>query len=227
MYQGLQISRPFILGNVARAITPDERLSDTSIPSNHTHRWTFSIRNIGENASDSQYDEPSQGKDDDQLSCWIKKVQVKLHETYNNNHRTIDKPPYVISETGWGEFELQIKIHLNNESGEKPLTLHHMLKLHPWNQNYIKNTLDEDLPPTVNSWQYDEIVFTDPYESFYNTLISNPPPSLPQNGKISVESQNIESSRLVEAKRQIVQNSTKLRNDLIGIENQLKGFINK
>lgn len=37
-----------------------------------------------------------------------------------------------MTETGWGEFEIQIKIFFVNEANEKPLTYFHHLKLHPW-----------------------------------------------------------------------------------------------
>ena len=35
---------------------------------------------------------------------------------------------FQVSETGWGEFEVQIKIHFN-DLAEKPLTFYHVLKL--------------------------------------------------------------------------------------------------
>jgi YEATS domain-containing protein 4 len=43
-----------------------------------------------------------------------------------------DKPPYEVTETGWGEFEIQVKIFFVPEANEKPLTFVHHLKLHPW-----------------------------------------------------------------------------------------------
>lgn len=44
----------------------------------------------------------------------------------------IDKPPFEVTETGWGEFEIQIRVAFSTESGEKPITLFHVLKLHAW-----------------------------------------------------------------------------------------------
>lgn len=32
----------------------------------------------------------------------------------------------------------------------------------------------------VHSWQYDEIVFHDPFQSFLNTLVAHPPTALPK-----------------------------------------------
>lgn len=44
----------------------------------------------------------------------------------------IDKPPFRVSETGWGEFTVQIRLQFIPESSEKPLTLAHPIKLHHW-----------------------------------------------------------------------------------------------
>lgn len=35
------------------------------------------------------------------------------------------------------------------------------------------------LPPPVQAWQYDEIVFNDPYENFLNILTAHPPTPFP------------------------------------------------
>lgn len=43
-----------------------------------------------------------------------------------------DKPPFLVSETGWGEFTVQVRLQFVQESGEKPLTLSHAIKLHHW-----------------------------------------------------------------------------------------------
>lgn len=40
----------------------------------------------------------------------MKEVQFKLHESRGNRLRVINKLPYEITETGWGEFELILKI---------------------------------------------------------------------------------------------------------------------
>ncbi|TIB71510.1 yeats-domain-containing protein [Wallemia mellicola] len=220
--RGLQISRPFVIGNTARAITQSERENDKTIPENHTHRWTFSIRSASSD-KEGDYDDGVEGTLDDSLQTWLKRVQVRLHDTYKDNNKTLDKPPFVVSETGWGEFELVIRLHFSPESGERPLTLHHMLKLHPWN---VTKSIprDDGLPPTVHSWQYDEIVFNDPYESFYNLLIANPPAELPDDGVVTKQARDEESKKLNAVKKEVVQSTTKLRNELIKMENELKNI---
>lgn len=69
------------------------------------------------------------------------------------------------------------------ESGEKALSLHHHLKLHQWGPD--GGPTDPSAPPpppspnAVHSWQYDEIVFNEPYQSFLNILMKHPPAPLP------------------------------------------------
>ena len=43
-----------------------------------------------------------------------------------------EKAPYKVTETGWGEFTVQIRLQFVQESGEKPLVLSHPIKLHHW-----------------------------------------------------------------------------------------------
>lgn len=110
-----------------------------------------------------------------------------------------------MTETGWGEFDIIIKIFFVPEASEKPLTFNHHLKLHPWpidpilyaQPSLIQNPNDPPQPPTdppqlvqpipiispVHSWQYEEIIFNEPTEHFYTTLLSNPPTPLPGNNR--------------------------------------------
>lgn len=57
------------------------------------------------------------------MSAYIKKVTFKLHESYANQNRVVLKPPYEITETGWGEFEIVIKIYFH-DSNERPVSVH-------------------------------------------------------------------------------------------------------
>ena len=43
-----------------------------------------------------------------------------------------ERAPYKVTETGWGEFTVQIRLQFVQESGEKPLVLAHPIKLHHW-----------------------------------------------------------------------------------------------
>jgi len=174
--RGLSIHRPIIYGNTATVLTPKERESLSS--PDHTHRWTVAVRSAA-----SEPDSDIVGGADD-LSYFIKRVAFKLHDTYPNPSRNVDKHPFEVSETGWGEFEIQIRITFMSESGEKAITLYHHLKLHPWTA-----TGEPEIPPLdvavklgpVHSWQYDEIVFNDPYQNFLSILTTHPPTPLPKS----------------------------------------------
>lgn len=154
---------------------------------------------IGTRLRDSEVDlhKAVGGKDD--LSYFIKRVQFRLHDTYAqptrsayaSTHPDVDRAPFSVTETGWGEFEIQIKIFFVPEAGEKPLTVLHHLKLHPWPTAPIGSTPappqppsdtttpTPPLPPAVHSWQYEEIVFPEPLEPFYELLVAHPPTPWP------------------------------------------------
>ena len=54
------------------------------------------------------------------MSVYVKKVQFKLHDSYPNATRVVSKPPYEVTETGWGEFEVVIKIYFEDPN-ERPV----------------------------------------------------------------------------------------------------------
>lgn len=69
------------------------------------------------------------------------------------------------------------------ESGEKAITTYHHLKLHPWAAAGEPEIPALDVAMKmgpVHSWQYDEIVFNDPYQNFLNILTAHPPTPLPK-----------------------------------------------
>jgi len=173
LVRGVTVHRPIVYGNTATVLTTKDKAI-----AEHTHRWTVAVRSAA-----SEPDSDIVGGADD-LSYLIKRVSFKLHDTYPNQTRNIDKPPFEVTETGWGEFEIQIRIAFIPESGEKPITLYHHLKLHPWTLSG-----DPEIPAfdvavklgPVHSWQYDEIIFYDPFQSFLSILTANPPTPLPRS----------------------------------------------
>jgi len=95
----------------------------------------------------------------------------------------IATPPYEVTETGWGEFEIPITIHFRDASA-KPLTFNHLLKLYPpGNQTQSVTKVSLVLPcslpaklspipaaclhkqPVVSEF-YDEALFTAPPPAF-------------------------------------------------------------
>jgi YEATS domain-containing protein 4 len=71
----------------------------------------------------------------------------------------IEEPPFEVTETGWGEFEIQIKVHFVPEASEKPMTLFHFLHLHPYGPNKEE---EREKGSTVEAFQYEEIVLPPP-----------------------------------------------------------------
>lgn len=158
--KNVSISVPILYGNHAVKLAPEKRTEKT--PPDHTHEWTVFLKPV----------------QDIDLSQLIKKVTFKLHETYDTPVRAVDKPPYEVTETGWGEFEIVIKIHFHSGSelgiNEKNFQIFHGLKLHPFNPK---------LPPRengeVHSVLYDELVFQDPTEKVFEILTQKPVNLLP------------------------------------------------
>ncbi|KAL8946617.1 MAG: hypothetical protein Q9222_007008 [Ikaeria aurantiellina] len=151
--KGISIYRPFIFGSIAKHIDPNNRPS--TINADHTHQWTLYVR-------------PCPPQPD--LSYFIKKISFKLHETYTNSLRTVEAPPFEVTETGWGEFEVQIKIYFVPEANEKPQTIWHHLKLHPYGPDAERQR--ERKEPIVSEC-YEEVVFNEPVETFYDLLTSS------------------------------------------------------
>ncbi|KAI9846399.1 MAG: NuA4 histone H4 acetyltransferase complex and the SWR1 complex subunit [Sclerophora amabilis] len=158
--KGVSIYRPFVYGSIARPI--DENQRPEGIPSDHSHQWTVWVK----------------GVDDEDISYWLKKVQFKLHETYANAVRTIEQPPFEVTETGWGEFELSIKLFFIPESSEKPQTLWHTLKLHPYGPD--AEAVRAERRPII-AQHYEEVMFNEPSEQFYEVLTGGP--EKPARGK--------------------------------------------
>ena len=150
-----------VFGSIAKPIDPNNR--PAGINAEHTHQWWVYVK----------------GVDNEDISYWLKKVQFKLHETYTNSLRTIEAPPFEVTETGWGEFEVQIKLYFVPEANEKAQTLWHALKLHPYGPDAEGQ---RERREAVVSQNYEEIIFNEPVEPFYDLLTSGAPPP-PTRGK--------------------------------------------
>lgn len=78
-----------------------------------------------------------------------------IHIEHTDVCVAIEEPPFEVTETGWGEFEIQIKVHFIPEASEKPMTLFHFLHLHPYGANKEE---EREKGLTVEAFQYEEIV---------------------------------------------------------------------
>lgn len=160
-----------------------------------------------------------------------------------------------MTETGWGEFDIVIKVFFVPESNEKPLTFNHHLKLHPWPIDPIlyHQPIAPGDPPNpelvghpapvlspVHSWQYEEIVFTEPTETFYATLLEHRPSPLPKSnrhpkllthplsaggnvGEFSTDMEAEEGVRIEKAKQKTLEQIEEMRKQLLGYEQELGG----
>ncbi|KAI9742643.1 MAG: NuA4 histone H4 acetyltransferase complex and the SWR1 complex subunit [Claussenomyces sp. TS43310] len=158
--KGVQIYRPFVFGTIAKPFDPVTNPKPESAPADHTHSWTVFVK----------------GVDDTDITYWLKKVQFKLHESIPNPLRTVEAVPgqmFRVDETGWGEFEISIKLHYVSESLEKPQTLWHGLRLHPYGTEEEKAKQKENGCEVI-AWCYEEQLFNEPYENFYDILTSGP-----------------------------------------------------
>ncbi|KAL1734418.1 yeats family-domain-containing protein [Schizophyllum commune] len=236
--RNLNIYRPIIYGNTARVMTPEEK---ATAPPDHTHKWTVAVRS----AASAPGSDIVGGADD--LSYFIRRVTFKLHDTYVNPTRSVEKPPFELTETGWGEFEILIRITFVTEAGEKAMQLYHHLKLHPW-----PAPGEPEIPPLevarahgpVHSWQYDEIVFNDPFQNFLSTLTAHPPMPLPKEPRrpvpfhiaapgtlqaskggtpeFNVQMEKDEWNRLEQAKKQVVAQTEAMRKVLFEKQAELR-----
>ncbi|CDS07109.1 hypothetical protein LRAMOSA09632 [Lichtheimia ramosa] len=147
--KGVSVSLPVYTCNFAMPLT-GKKAAD----SDHTHKWTIALRGFHGD-----------------LSFCIKKVVFRLHDTYPNPVRTIEEPPFELSETGWGEFEVLVKVHFHPAANEKAAQLYHHIRLHPYQDDPSGGTWPKDKP--VTSFVYDELVFNEPTEAFYQILADN------------------------------------------------------
>ncbi|EFX87329.1 hypothetical protein DAPPUDRAFT_187412 [Daphnia pulex] len=139
------ILKPVVYGNVAKYFGK-KREED-----GHTHQWTVYVR-------------PFENED---MSTYVKKINFKLHDSYANQNRVLTKPPYEVTETGWGEFEIVIKIYFQDPN-ERPVTFYHILKLF---QNSPEIVVGKK--PVVSEF-YEEIVFQEPTVMMHQLLTNIP-----------------------------------------------------
>ncbi|GAV07546.1 hypothetical protein RvY_17370 [Ramazzottius varieornatus] len=158
--KNVQIVKPFLIGCRSKPMessVPDVCANDPvdlslssgnsapagSVPQKqHTHRWCLYLRPF----------------DNEDLGIWIKKVQFKLHESYPDHIRSVTQYPFEVEETGWGEFDVQVKVFFHDPH-EREVTLY----------TWVRLLLKDNDPRRYSSgdgyniWEYhDEFVFNEP-----------------------------------------------------------------
>jgi len=46
------------------------------------------------------------------------RVTYRLHPTFQNPNRAIKRPPFLLSERGWGEFDMEVVLHTADKGGD-------------------------------------------------------------------------------------------------------------
>lgn len=169
--------------------TPEKRLNDAEVyvpivygtmafwlgrkaTETQSHKWTVYVR----------------GATNEDLGVVIKRVEFRLHPSFNNPVRVVDSPPFELSESGWGEFEIGISLFFHSDVSEKKLNLFHHLKLYSESE---PGPVSTKKPVVVEN--YDEIVFSNPSDQFIARVKTHPAvvvPKLPANFNLPLLTQD-------------------------------------
>ncbi|TGZ84267.1 yeats-domain-containing protein, partial [Ascodesmis nigricans] len=207
--KGYSVYRPIVYGNEAHPLPPDKR--PTGAAADHTHQWTISVKGIN----------------DTDISYFIKKVQFKLHaESYTPAIRTIETAPFQVTETGWGEFEIAIKLYFHPESNEKPLQLFHYLKLHPYIGTEAELEAHRLQGKSVTSYSYDEVVFNEPTEAMFEVLTNKgtarvPPRARGAKGEFVEETERMELDKLGAGLRKVKEQTDLIKQKALAKEKEV------
>lgn len=85
----------------------------------HTHRWTVYFKTAL----------PCESQENSPLQHIVKQVVFRLHNSYKNPIRRVTKPPYQVTESGWGEFEIEIHVEFRQGFRLADVDVIHYLRL--------------------------------------------------------------------------------------------------
>lgn len=136
--RGVTIVKPIVYGTVATPLS--EKRED-----GHTHSWTLFLQSL-------------EGED----MPYVHQVEFRLHDSYHSPTRVLAKPPFQVSETGWGEFEAGIKVIFVDQN-ERPVQFYQPIKLFGE---------EAGVKAAVVVQTYDEFVFIDPSKVLHRGIMS-------------------------------------------------------
>ena len=120
----------------------------------HSHEWTVFVR--GQNNIDVQE--------------VVESVTFQLHPSFAEPKRVLTEPPYEVTVTGWGEFEIGIEIKFRPEVGEEKEKLMANLKLFPDADEIAKTGPQTTKKPLVVE-NREELIFHKPRKSFWEKVV--------------------------------------------------------
>ena len=170
---------PIVIGTVALSL--GKKATETE-----THKWTLYVRS-GDNTDTGDV---------------ISKVVFHLHPTFHNPDREVTTPPFELTETGWGEFEVSADVHFVATAGAPHVELVHRLRLY------------SDADPTgvsrkpVVSETYDEVVFSEPRLEFWDAVKARSRPPAPSSAAAAhflTHSPDAELKRIAAARQRVAQ----------------------
>lgn len=109
-----------------------------------------------------------QPEGDPALTTWLNKVQFKIFNTYDNPLRTCENPPFEVTETGWGGFSIDIRLHFQPISGEKAQYRQHFLQLEKYGDE--KTQAEQERTGCVRSEFLEVVQFNEPTEALFDAL---------------------------------------------------------
>lgn len=105
---------------------------------------------------------------DPSLSTWLSKVQFKIFNTYENPLRTCEGPPFEVTETGWGGFTIDVRLHFTAASNEKAQYRQHFLQLEKYGSPELQEL--QERTGCVRSEFLEVVQFNEPTEALYEAL---------------------------------------------------------
>ncbi|XP_043714387.1 transcription initiation factor TFIID subunit 14b-like [Telopea speciosissima] len=148
----VEISVPIVYGNISFWL--GKKASEYN-----SHKWSVYVR----------------GATNEDLGVVIKRVVFTLHPSFNNPTRVVESPPFELCESGWGEFEISITLYFHSDVCDRQLDLFHHLKLYPEDESGPQSIKK---PVVVET--YDEVVFSEPSESFFARVQNHPAVIVPR-----------------------------------------------
>ncbi|KAF1816651.1 yeats-domain-containing protein [Eremomyces bilateralis CBS 781.70] len=142
------------IGSEAWPLTPENR--PPGIPEDHTTGWKVYVRNLEGGPN---------------INVWLKKVQFKLFHTYTPALRTAEQEPFEVTETGWGGFQVDIRLHFQPVTSEKAQWRFHYLQLEPYGSDADK--AQQKARGRVVSESVEILEFNEPSEPLWEALTSD------------------------------------------------------